>query len=329
MLNSGLISDTKGGCASLELVGNFTNFLPKSANGLRSLGFPSVFPLSLRFSDSTSLKHCDDRRNSALAFNILITCLLFFILRPKPLVFYWCLVCIGFWHVALFSQPRGNPPALDIAFGTFLPTLFVAYAFWRLAIRFTLPAFSKAPIEAAVLFLAPYWAGVLTNLTMDKIPISRLTSADLTKRSGAITALVIIVVIIAVMFINQMRVIRKTGWLPYYAGWYILGGLVMLVLSQLPGLQLRLHHYILSILLIPGTAFPTRLSLIYQGILLGMFLNGVAAYGFASISQSAASVSLISLGMSFMFTDSIIGVASPGWALGNIIADLPDEFYHV
>lgn len=33
---------------------------------------------------------------------------------------------------------------------------------------------------------------------------------------------------------------RTTGWLPYYLGWYVLGGLIVLVLSQLPGLSLRM-----------------------------------------------------------------------------------------
>ena len=93
---------------------------------------------------------------------------------------------------------------------------------------------------------------------------------------------------LVIVAINQVRVARTTGWLPYYLGWYILGGLVILVLSQLPGLTLRLwvghrprvqspcreltprsrlcrHHYIAAMALIPATAFPTRLSLVYQG----------------------------------------------------------------
>ncbi|KAI0778591.1 hypothetical protein BD413DRAFT_466700 [Trametes elegans] len=287
-VQAGLISDSKGGCATLELTGNFTNFLPFTANGLSSIGFPTIFPLSFRFHPTTSLHSCSDLRNEALAFNVIITALIFLVLRPRPIVMYWCLVCIGFWHVTLFSQPQASPPPLDTAFEQFLPTLFVAYAFWRLAFRFTLPAFRKAPIEATVWYLAPYWTGVLTNLTTDKIPIDRLTASDISKRPGGLTALIIIILILLVIVINQVRVIRKTGWLPWYLGWYVAGGLVTLVLSQLPGLQLRLHHYILAMVLIPGTGFPTRLSAIYQGFLLGMFLNGVAAFGFDSILQTAA-----------------------------------------
>lgn len=147
------------------------------------------------------------------------------------------------------------------------------------------------PLESCVLYLSGFWVGILNNLTFDRLPLSRLTSSDLHKRSGAIATLVALVVIIVLAAINQIRVIRKTGWLPYYIGWYIAGGLVALVLALLPDLSFRLHHYILAIVLIPGTAFPTRLSAIYQGLLLGLFLNGTAAFGFDSILQTAADVS--------------------------------------
>ncbi|KAK0208155.1 hypothetical protein DFS33DRAFT_1371692 [Desarmillaria ectypa] len=287
-VQAGLISDSKGGCATLTLIGNYTNFLPTTGHGITSIGFATVFPLSFRFLDYTSLTHCVDYRNPALAFNILVTCLLFLVLRPKPLVLYWSLISIGFWHISLFSQPQSTPPDLSAAFGTFLPALFIAYVFWRLAFRFTLPLYTKAPIEYMVWYLAPFWVGVLSYITLEAaIPINRLTSSDLTKRSGAITALVVIVIVVVVLVLNQVRVIRKTGWLPYYAGWYVVGGLVVLVLALLPGLEIRVHHYIIAMVLIPGTAFPTKLSAIYQGLLLGLFLNGAAAYGFDSMLQTA------------------------------------------
>jgi len=198
------------------------------------------------------------------------------------------MVCIGFWHITLFSQPRSFPPDIAGGLGTFLPALFVCYAFWRLSIRFVLPAFAKMPIEAMILYLGPYWVTVLANLTTERIPINRLTATDITAQRNGLAALIIIVIVLLVLVINQVRVIHKTGWLPYYLGWYILGGLVTLVLALLPTLNLRLHHYIIAIILMPGTAFPTRLSALYQGFLLGLFLNGTAAFGFASMFQTSA-----------------------------------------
>ncbi|KAJ7293438.1 hypothetical protein C8J57DRAFT_1551991 [Mycena rebaudengoi] len=306
------------GCATLDLVGNFTNFpVNVPATGLTSIGFPTVFPLSYRFRSSTSLRHCEDMRDPALAFNSIVTAILFLLLRPKPVVLFWSLVCIGYWHIVLFSQPRGPPPPLDTAFGTFLPALFIAYAFWRLAWRFTLPAFAKAPIEATIWYLGPFWIGIFANLTTDKLPLQR-----------AITTLVIIVLLITAIAINQMRVFRKTGWLPHYLGWYILGGHVVLVLAKLPGLNLRIHHYILAMVLMPGTALPTRVSAICQGYLLGLFLNGAAAFGFDSILQTSADLqqdAALGTDLPTFLTNSTNFVASLPFANQTILWDaIPD-----
>lgn len=284
------MSDNRGGCATVSLVGTFTDFLSSTAHGITTASFPSEFPLSYRITRSTSLTHCVDLRNDALVFDGLVTAALFLLLRPKPIILFWCLVCIGFWHVVLFSDPSAVPPDLSTAFGTFLPALFICYAFWRSAFRHVLPTFSELPIERFIWYLPAYWAGVLFTAVVAGIPIDRLVASDLNQRPGAIVALVICVVVIAVLVINQIRVVRKTGWIPYYLKWYLLAALSVLVLAFLPGLQFRLHHYFAAILIIPITAFPTRLSAIYQAFALGMFLNGAAKFGFDAILQTAAEV---------------------------------------
>jgi len=275
----------------VQLTFNHTDYIPFTSNGLTSLGFPTVFPIGFRLSKATSFTHCTDLRDAALAFNVLVTCVLFLLLRPKPIVLFWCLTCIGYWHVALFDRPRGTPPRLDLAFGTFLPTLFIAYAFWRMAFRYVLPVFRNQPLESCLIYLSGYWVGVLHSLTLEQLPLSRLMVSDVKKRSGAVPTLVIGVIVILMLAINQVRVIRKTGWLPYYLGWYTVGGLVLLVLGLLPGLALRLHHYIFAIMLVPITAFPTRFSAFIQGFLLGLFISGAAAYGFDSIVERPVDVS--------------------------------------
>ena len=62
------------------------------------------------------------------------------------------------------------------------------------------------------------------------------------------------------------------------------------VLAQLPGLTLRVHHYILAMLLIPGCATRGRTALMFQGILLGLFLSGAARWGLAAIVETADSL---------------------------------------
>jgi hypothetical protein len=61
-----------------------------------------------------------------------------------------------------------------------------------------------------------------------------------------------------------------------------MGG-ALLVITAVPHMNLRIHHYILALPLLPGTVLQTRPSLLCQGILVGRFINGVARWGFASI----------------------------------------------
>lgn len=286
-IQAGVISASKGGCGTLRLVGNYTDFLPTIASGISSIGFPSIFPVSFRFLDSASRGHCVDLRDYAIAYNVICSSILLLLLRPPPIWTFWSLLCVGFWHITLFSDPRSSPPILSDGFGTFLPALFVGYAFWRVAWRFTLPAFDNMPLERAVWYLAPFWAGVHFNVLTAKIPIDRLVGSDL-QRPGAITALVIIAIVVFLLVLNQIRVMRNAGMVFYYLSRYIITGIAVAIMASLPTLTFRLHHYIAAILLMPLTAFPTRMSAICQAFLLGMFLQGVAKFGFDSILQTAA-----------------------------------------
>ena len=274
----------------MQLVANYTNYIPTSGHGFDSIGFPTIFPIGFRLSSSSNSSYCTDNRIPALAMNVIITSFLFLLFRPKPIIIFWCLFVVGYWHIIIFSQPRTTPPSMSDAFADFLPGLFMAYGVWRVAFRFVLPVFMRMPFEATVWYIGPFWVGVLANVTLGKIPIDRLLASDVSRRPGALTALIAIIVVVVVVAINQVRVIRKTGWLPYYLGWYFAGGLVLLVLALLPGLTLRLHHYIVALMLLPATAFPTRLSAVYQAFLLGLFINGGAAFEWDSILQTASEV---------------------------------------
>ncbi|KAF8303306.1 hypothetical protein DL93DRAFT_2090319 [Clavulina sp. PMI_390] len=286
--HAGLVSASRGGCAAIELVGTFKNFIGVDRHGVSSVPFPSTFPLSYRFLPESGLSQCFDMRNEALVMNVLITVILSLILRPKPLVLFWCLVCIGFWHITFFSDPQSAPPPISTAIGTFLPTIFVCYAFWRSTFRFILPAFSNLPIERTIWMLAGYWPGVLTNLTFDKVPIDRLVPSDIRARPGGLVSIIIIAIVVVFIVVNQIRVIRKTGQLPIYLVYYLTGGLVIMILALIPGFTFRLHHYVFAMVLLPGLGFPTRVSLFLSAFLLGMFLDGVSRWGFAAILQTAA-----------------------------------------
>ena len=64
----------------------------------------------------------------------------------------------------------------------------------------------------------------------------------------------------------------------------------LIVLANIPGLSLRIHHYIFALIFIPGCSTRGKTAYAFQGILLGLFLSGVARWGFASIAETNLSL---------------------------------------
>ncbi len=146
----------------------------------------------------------------------------------------------------------------------------------------------NAYIERTILWLGGAWVGSLNNYTFDFIPIQRLTPADLRAQPGARLALVIIVVSLFTIALGQVWYLRLEGRLPKYLGIYAIFITFLIVCVIIPPLNLRIHHYFLALLLLPGTRIQTRPSLLYQGILVGLFINGAARWGFDSILQTTS-----------------------------------------
>ena len=80
-IQHGLFGDAEGGCGKLEQVGEFTNYVGGTKNGVKSVGFPGTFPSSYRFVEGISQKDCRDLRDDILGFNVAMTTILSFIIR--------------------------------------------------------------------------------------------------------------------------------------------------------------------------------------------------------------------------------------------------------
>ncbi|GAA6022011.1 hypothetical protein JCM11491_005493 [Sporobolomyces phaffii] len=291
-IHRGLFKNQRGGCGELAFVGAFTDFEGGTRHGVESVGFPSTFPSSFRFVDLVEQGSCQDLRNDILGFDVAMSVILSFFIRPAPQAFFWALFVFGYWHVVLVSDPSAMPPDISTGFKYFLPALFVGESFWRHCWRFVVPAFENSGfiLERTVWYLAGFWFGLLNNVSLAWIPIDRLTPQDIKKEPGGLVAVICLAAFLFFAILNQLRVIRRTGWFFFYLKWYAVGGIVIGILSALPGLQLRLHHYVAAICLMPGTAFVTRPSAIFQGFLLGLFLEGVGRWGFDSILETPASL---------------------------------------
>ncbi|KAE8352792.1 hypothetical protein BDV28DRAFT_148691 [Aspergillus coremiiformis] len=294
-LHAGLISNQKGGCGILRRMGEHSSFTSIEKNGISSIAFLSNFPLSFTFGGGESSGEgrvsCQDLRWPLFTFSLIVSALLS-LFTTSPAVFYASVYFIVYFQVALSSDPPYSPDYYEVvstALGRFLPCAFVGFAIYYFSVRHTLKDLD-AHWDKTVLWLGPCWVGALNNDTFDKIPISRLTPHDIQQQPGAIPALIAIVTLLIAIVLSQALAFRNEGRLFHMLSLYGIMACGIVALLVVPKMNLRIHHYILSLLFLPGTTLQTRPSLLYQGLLVGLFINGIARWGFDSILQTAAAL---------------------------------------
>lgn len=237
-----------------------------------------------------SLK-CQDPRWNLLALSTVFTAL-FGLFTSHPATFFAPIFTILFFQVGMASDPPPYSTYASLAsttLGRFLPAALAAALFYRFSVRKTLRNCS-AHVEKTILWVGGAWVGALAAYTFERIPLQRLTGHDIRQQPGAIVALVVLVLVIFAVVLYQAWCLRAEGRLPRFLALYACLGVSLGVLAALPGLNLRIHHYILALLLLPGTALQTRASLLCQGILVGLFVNGIARWGWDPILQTAAAL---------------------------------------
>ncbi|KAI1414476.1 hypothetical protein F5Y13DRAFT_158630 [Hypoxylon sp. FL1857] len=287
-IHSGVISNSQGGCGVVSLIGQQQNFVSTNRHGISSVGFDSYFPLSITFEEGIECQ-AKDVRWSLLAVSVVFTSILS-LFTTSPSVFFFTIFIGIFWQVGMASDPPAYssiPGLFSDILGKFLPAMFCAWVFYdKMGVRRALRGLT-AQVEKTVLWLGGCWVGALTNYTFDFIPIQRLTGHDLDQQPGAKAALAIIIIVLFVVVVGQVWCFRQEGRLIRYLKLYALFLLGIIICLVLPNLNLRIHHYVLALLLVPGTSMQTRPSLLYQGILIGFFINGIARWGFDSILQTS------------------------------------------
>ncbi|PHH86508.1 hypothetical protein CDD83_10131 [Cordyceps sp. RAO-2017] len=286
-IHAGVITNQNGGCGVVNLVGKQQGFVSSQRNGVTSVGFDSYFPLSYQFLPGLTCSS-EDSRWSLLALSVVFTAVLSLFTDSAALFFFPTFVGI-FWTVGMALDP---PPQRTVTslfsniLGKFLPAMFVAWVMYdRMGVRRTLKGL-QAQVEKTVLWLGACWVGGMSNYTLDFIPIQRLNKHDLDQQPGAKAALAIIVIVLVVIVATQVWFFRREGRLIKYLKLYALFLAAIVIGLVLPGLSLRIHHYIIGLVLLPGTSLQTRPSLLYQGLLVGLFINGIARWGFDPVLQT-------------------------------------------
>lgn len=306
-VHSGIITAIFGGCARISYKsgsqGSFSS-TPGHYGTDESISFDSFFPYSyffkeLKSSPDESFKQCTDPRIIVLILNIILGVPI--VLFCSGLVVYWLMAIVGFWTIVLAtdppylvdpSDPENFPKLMSLSFERFLPSCFVLYVLWKCSVKrtFTAPedcGYKVSYIIRLIFWYPLFWLGILNNITFDRLPMDRLTMTDLKLLPGAFLTLFLIVTVVAVCAGIQAYSIWLSGRFKKYLAIYILMILSLVFLGNLPGLTLRIHHYILAILLIPGCATRGKSAYLLQGILLGLFLSGASRWGFASIVETS------------------------------------------
>lgn len=286
-IHAGTINNGEGGCGVVSLIGQQSNYPSVTRNGISSIGFDSSFPSSFTLESTTT--SCKDLSWQLLAVSVVYTTILSLFTR-SPSVFFYSIVIGCYFQAALATDKPSNSDVATLvseAIGDLLPALFIAMVMFKLYIRRSLEGLT-AQFEKTILWLGPCWVATLADYTFELIPLQRLTDHDIRQEPGALSALIIIVFVIFFVFVGQAWAFRREGRLLRYLALYIGLGTCIGLLAAIPNEELRIHHYILGILLMPGTSIQTRPSLVYQGILVGLFINGVAKWGFDAILETAS-----------------------------------------
>ena len=295
-IHAGVISQSKGGCGRVRRTGEWSNYTGVEQNGISSIEYLSDFPMSFTFdrledSSSKELKCGGDARWPLFGFSVAVSVLLSLCVT-SPVAFYSSIFFMVYFQDALVSDAPYFPDYYEVvstALGRFLPTAFVGVVIYRYCVKRTLTSLD-AHWSKTILWLGGCWVAALNSDTFDKIPISRLTPHDIRQQPGAVAALITIVAILLLITIGQVVAFRNEGRLITMLKVYTCMALCLLALLVVPHMQLRLHHYILGLVFVPGTSLQTRPSLLYQGLCVGLFVNGIARWNYDSILQTPASL---------------------------------------
>ncbi|KAK9480547.1 hypothetical protein V1514DRAFT_359470 [Lipomyces japonicus] len=290
-VHAGVISEITGGCGKVVLDSSRDYFPASTSHGVQSLEFNSYFPASFVFDTQVTGENCADLRWTITGVNIVLSAIFaYFVYSPS--VFFWGMFMMGFWSIVLASDPPPtnlypNPGAevVSVAFERLLPTAFIGYVIFQVAVRPQQKNF-RAQATKAFLWVGAFWVGSLNNYTFDQLPLDRFVLEDIQNLPGGIAAITFVLLTIFVCACGQAYIIWKNNqFFPYLFGYFIVM-MTLIGMALVPEETLRIHHYILGLLILPATAFQTSLSVLYQGLAVGMFLNGATRWGYDSILQT-------------------------------------------
>ncbi|ORX40876.1 hypothetical protein BD324DRAFT_575252 [Kockovaella imperatae] len=289
-IHAGLVSPTLGGVITvkpLPFIWGHSDFTSSKAHGIQSVGFEPKYPGAYRLV-SAPLNGNLDLHPIISTVNALCLAIVTLFLRPSPPILFSILVVLGWFQLTLISDPASFPPDWGWVAGGIPLVLLTAYWAYRVAFQRTLTAFRDLPLDTTIWQGAGYWIGLESSTIFAKLPISRLGYGGLS--ADGVIALVLILIVVLIVVLIQAWQMRRYGLLQYYLIRYLPLAPILLILAFIPGYTLRIHHYLYCLAAIPVLSLPNRVSLFGQAFILGLFLDGVGRWGWASILQQTTSL---------------------------------------
>lgn len=289
-----LISKFTGGCITIRSAGAQLDYpaLESSENINFDSFYPDSFVLENADFNSSFKNGCLDPRFYVLGINLIIFGVVFYLYESS--VAFWWIVVEGYWFQSMIMDPAllVDPrdwstfnELISLTMQKFLPLCFIVYVLYDASIKRTLNDEYESGIWKLIM-LTTFWVGLLNNVTFDRLPVDRLTISDLKEQKGGFLATIFILSIILISATTQTIKVWKANLFQKYFKFYIMLISGLILLGFLPGFGLRIHHYILALLLIPGCSTRGKSAYVLQGVLLGLLLNGIARWDFASIIET-------------------------------------------
>ena len=180
-----------------------------------------------------------------------------------------------------FSQPATSPSSLLSC----SPCRAWWFAYGTAPFNLHLP--SSHPLawhELYFLYCVPCFAALHFGYLSMVLPDIDLNSQAFSHGLAGVFVILFFSALTLVLLVSQARLLYSSGLMRLYGACYGCVALVIVVVSAVwyRSYSFHLHHVLVAPLLFPLTRFRTRLSVVAQALLLGLFLNGFAMWGFSA-----------------------------------------------
>eukprot|EP00808_Paulinella_micropora_P005630 g32242.t1 len=294
-LERGLYKDGFGGCFAVRpngmpSEGYYTgscSAIPGIAKEICSTAFESWFPRSFAV-EAIASRHCGSIQWALFPLMMFFLWLLVF-LHPQRLTLYMSLVVAGYFYVSFIAG------LWDITHNYALEWTKACYNLWiTIALGYLmhltapqgLP--SCGPTDSCLLVYVLYVVPTVLALHLDFVPIMGLPEFNLDANifSGTASAIFAIIVLVIVFgfvcyflyHLHKEKLLRR--YLLLYAA--IILVIVVIYALASPVFTPHIHHNQFAFLLFPLTCFSTPMGYFCQGLMLGLFVNGMGRYDWST-----------------------------------------------